>query len=361
MFKMILFDLHPECVRGIRKQKLLYFAKRSFTAFSLIFVLLVNIQFFIYAIVNSDNFAIMAEAIANSFSGLLIGAKAAITFLRKDEIWEISEGLKAVFISRDDDKATYDVKKYLLAYLRIAKTFSCISFFLVLTTFVPPLLLFILFGVMNPATHFWFPFDVFQPKTFPIALFWTDFSTYTCCFLLMGSDLLLYALISVITMEYDFLKMDFMNLGLEPEGERRKRFKRLIDRHNTILQLTDKLESVYEPIFLLDFVISSVIMCLILFQLSSALSDIPSNAFLVPLLVIMGGQILLLCVLGQNLTNASVGVADGIYDCDWMSFNDHEFTKQISFIIMQAQRPKKLTAMKFADVSVETFTNVRNI
>lgn len=72
----------------------------------------------------------------------------------------------------------------------------------------------------------------------------------------------------------------------------------------------------------------------------------------------MGVPILLLCSFGQKLTNSSESVANGVYDCGWEDIKDEAFKKQLQLIIIRARRAKKLTAMGFADISLETFTRV---
>ena len=62
---------------------------------------------------------------------------------------------------------------------------------------------------------------------------------------------------------------------------------------------------------------------------------------------------------GQKLMDSSVGVADEIYGCDWTDLDDNEFKKQMITVIIRAQKPMRLTAMGFADISLETFTTVK--
>lgn len=266
------------------------------------------------------------------------------------------EELREIFASRGNKGSRYITKKYLDGYLRIAKMFGALSFYIFLAVSFPPIISLIIFGEMKPSLNYWFPIDIFRWKIFPLALLWMDLAAYFFSIFQLGTDMLLYALITVIAMEFDFLKGDFRELGLEASLDRVKRTMILIDRHNKLLELSDKLQDIYSPIFLLGFVISSVIECLVLFQLLTVESE--SNSFLLPFLVLMGCQILLLCIFGQKLITSSSEVADGIYDCDWVDFDDIDSKKKIILILMRGQRSKKLTAMKFADVSLESFKNV---
>ena len=140
--------------------------------------------------------------------------------------------------------------------------------------------------------------------------------------------------------------------------ERRDKMKDLINRHNNLLEIIEKLKLIFEPSCLFSFVLSSVIMCIVSFVFLTIMDDLLSCMFYVVYIVLAGSQIWLLCYFGQKLLNSSVGVANQIYECEWTELDDNDFKKQIIVIIARAQRPEILTAMGFADISLETFTTV---
>jgi 7tm Odorant receptor len=171
------------------------------------------------------------------------------------------------------------------------------------------------------------------------------------------SDSLLYALITMITMEFDILKDDLMNLKLPPKGDGLEIIRNFSDRHNKLLGLGEKLQNIFALSFFFSCTISSLVLCFVAFQLSRA-SDVSTYSLYVPYLSLMAGQILLLCFHGQKMINASQSVADGVYNCGWENFDDESFKRQLLLIIIRSQRPKKLTALNFADVTLGSFTSV---
>lgn len=136
--------------------------------------------------------------------------------------------------------------------------------------------------------------------------------------------------------------------------------KELVDRHNKLLDLGDKLQEIYQLTFLFSFVISSLIFCFILFKLSTTSPGdrVEAYSFFVPYLCMMVGQVFLICFYGQRLIDASLAVADGVYNCGWEEIFDVKFRKQLLLIIIRSQRPKTLTAMGFAEISLPSFTSV---
>ena len=267
--------------------------------------------------------------------------------------------LRALFSRTGQENVKHKVKGYLDVYHRIIKVYAVI--FIVL--FIPvatPAIPYLINGTMQLTVNYWFPFDAYKYATFPIALFWADLVGGSALILLMGADSLLFAMITVIAMEFDFLKDDMEDLKCVQKEERKTKLVDLVQRHSKLLELSSKLEDIYGLTFLVSFVISSLIMCFVAFQLSIAETNIGAYMFYIPYLGMIGGQILLLCWFGQKLINSSVAIADGVYDSEWTDIDDNDYKMQLLMIILRSQRTQKLTAMKFADVSLASFTTVKN-
>lgn len=154
-----------------------------------------------------------------------------------------------------------------------------------------------------------------------------DWIAVNCVLLSLCTESMLYALITLISMEFDFLKTDLMNLHYFPIHERSRKVNNLIELHNKLLDISDNLQKIYQSSFLMSFVISSALMCFIAFQLSTAGNDISKYAMYVPYFMAMSCQILLLCVFGQKLINASESITEGIYNCHWEEFSDNALKK----------------------------------
>lgn len=310
-----------------------------------------------YSVVNSDDFVAASTSVPNVVTVLLIGLKCLATLLAKDEIWEIFQDLSAMSELRAGDNKKYKIKDYLRSYHRLVITYGGM-FLLLFLPIVFPVFDYVATGRMKVAVNYYFPYVAFRPETFPLTLFWIDFFAYNSLVVLLATDSLLYSLTTVVTMEFDILKIDMTNLRLVVKHERAAMIKRLTERHNKLFDLGDKLEKIYALTFLFSFVISSLIMCFVAFQLSTAGADIAVYSFYIPYLGMIGGQILLLCVFGQNLKDSSEAVADGVYNCGWEAFDDDDFKRQLVVIILRAQKPKTLTAMSFAEISHTSFTTV---
>jgi hypothetical protein len=76
----------------------------------------------------------------------------------------------------------------------------------------------------------------------------------------LGPDLLLYAFITNIAMQFDILCREIKELKDVSPNEIEKRFGRLVEKHVTLIILSDNLEMIYSPAILSN-TIGSSIMC----------------------------------------------------------------------------------------------------
>lgn len=358
VFRMLFFNFKPLGENAGFKATIQHYARMLFYMFCLVSGFLSVLQLIGYGFVHSDDFIAVVHAAPDSSTILLVTIKGMTTFTHRNGIWKILKEIELIFDGHKNRKVKFELKNYLAGYQSLANKYAAISILMFLSQ-LSPWLSFIFFGEMKFVAHYWYPFDEYQLHTFPFALLWVNWIATVAIVFLLGSDLLLYALVTIIAMEFDMLKNEFVNLKMASKEERHLVISNLIDRHNQLLELVDKLQNIFAPTFLFSFLISSFIICFEAFQLSSVDIDFAESMYHLPLLGIVSVQIWLLCLYGQKLIDSGIDIADGIYECDWEVSDDSGFKKQIILVILRGQRAKPLTAMKFADITLVTFTTVR--
>ena len=262
-----------------------------------------------HAFLLTSSFTEASSSISNAVSIALVAVKASITFWNRGKIWDMLQELRKLFQCRSINKSDYNVSEYFASYRRITNTFLITSVFMFLPVTLP-ILTYFYNGTMLFTVDYWFPFDPYQPLSFKLANLWIILVALITITSLLGCESLLYALFTVLIIQFDFLKTDFMKLKDLPENEMLNELGQLIDRHNILFNLKEKLQSIYQFAFLLSFVISSLIMCFVAFNLLIAEDVIASYSFYIPYLTLIGGPILLLCVFGQHLFDSSLAVSD---------------------------------------------------
>ena len=358
-FLMIFFDYQHLNENASLKIKFNYYAKKFFNMFAIVSLFVASFQIIMFGIVNSANFNVVIRAISDTSAVSFITVKGLILFLRKDNIREILEGLKTLFESRDNGhEKPVKMILFFVGHNRVMKIYAAIfiSVNLVCVVFWLP---YLTNGSVYFLTNFWFPFDENNVTMFPFVQLWTQWITYLTSSFLVASNSLIYALVTIISMEFDLLKKDLKFIKLKTKNELSINMACFIDRHNKLFEISEKVKFVFEPIFLFNFLISSFIMCVASFQLLSTLSDSLTYMIDIVYLATFASQIWLLCSLGQKLINSSLAVSDEIYGCNWTDLDDNKFKKQLIIVMVRAQRPMKLTAMGFVDISLETFAAVK--
>ena len=356
IFRFVLFKFMPLPEGATLRQKVVHFARLNYYRFTLVLCFIAFILMSSHTVVNADNLEEAAKSFPNLCSVALMSLKGFATFLRRDDIWKIFQELIDMEERRVGKNKKYQVKKYLDAYHFYMILYSAVFVFISLPVYFT-IIPFIMDGTMKFAIQYWFPFNPYRLAVFPFVTFYIDFVVYSNLMFLLATDSLLYALLMIVSMEFEILKSDLYEIGLIPENERLEKIKRLTDHHNKLLDISGKLQNIYSVTFLLALAISSLILCAVVFQLSIKV-DLELYSFYVPYVFLLGGQTYLLCLFGQKLIDSSESVAEGIFESGWEDSDDIVYKKQLILIIMRAQRAKKLSAMGFTDIALGSFTSV---
>lgn len=356
LFGLLFFDFTPLSESASFTETMKHHFKSSFYKFCLFTYATGVASMLAFAFLSAEDFLAATAIVPNFVSLSLIGFKGLITLMFRKNIWIVCQELREMDENRRGGNVKYKVKEYLDSYHGIVKVYAGIFMFL-LVPVASPIFSFLAYGEMTLTVAYWFPFDAFVPKNYLYAYVFMNFISGSCLMILLAGDSMLYALITFVAMEFDILKADFTNFDQIADSERQKQIKIFMERHNKLLKVGEHLQSIYGTTFLFCFGISSLVMCFVAFQLSQT-SDFTVYAFYVPYLGMVVGQILLLCVFGQKIFDSSEAVSEGVYNSGWENFSDTSLKKQMILIILRAQRPKRLTAMKFADISHASFTTV---
>lgn len=357
-YRMLLFEFEPLTLNAGFFERLKHSMKINFCRLVLFAYIIAMLSMCLY-VITAENFLSGAANIPNIVGVVLVCSKIATSLFHRKDIWRIFEDLRVNFAARGNQNAKYKVKEYLDGYHFFIKLFAS-SMVIMFSSVAQPIMEYLFNGTMKLTVSYWYPFDPFQPTNFPYVLFWVDFIAGTCLLFTTAADSLFYGLITVIAMEFDILRQDLTNIKLTQKHRRADEVKSLVERHNKVLKICDDLQNIYKENCFMTLVISSLWMCFLAFMLSTA-KDFEAYSFYIPYLTFNVLELLLFCVYGQKILDSSTTVADGIYNCGWEDFDDISLKKQLVLLVQRAQRPKKLSAMGFADVTHECFTSVRSM
>ncbi|XP_018784751.1 PREDICTED: odorant receptor 13a [Bactrocera latifrons] len=168
--------------------------------------------------------------------------------------------------------------------------------------------------------------------------------------------------------------------GTEPVFQREciRRLDKIANKHCVLFNFVIRMEEFFSPILLVNFLISSVLICMVGFQLVTGQNMFIGDyvKFLVYILSSLS-QLFVLCWNGDNIIQNSLEMANHLYACNWESSvkvaADEEkqesfpivsystsaaFRKNLQFMIMRSQRQTCITAMKFSILSLNSFSGL---
>nr|XP_012149880.1 PREDICTED: odorant receptor 67c [Megachile rotundata] len=136
--------------------------------------------------------------------------------------------------------------------------------------------------------------------------------------------------------------------------------KKIILKHQRILDLCNNVDYVLTFISLIQFFLNTVVICFLSFILVTSLNTdeaaiIISKCF--PYFVVIHLEALILCYTGEYLTTKSKSISWAAYNSNWYQLSIRE-CRALLLLILRSQRPMTLTIGKYINLSLETFANM---
>ncbi|XP_070065025.1 odorant receptor 22c [Drosophila virilis] len=136
----------------------------------------------------------------------------------------------------------------------------------------------------------------------------------------------------------------------------RTRLVSIIDRHNTIIDLSTDLTRQFTVIVLMHFLSAAFVLCSTILDImlnTSSFSGLTYICYTIAALT----QLFLYCYGGNHVSESSLAVADTLYDVAWYKC-DARTRKMILMILRRSQRAKTI-AVPFFTPSLPAFSSVR--
>ncbi|XP_047991497.1 odorant receptor 85c-like [Leguminivora glycinivorella] len=176
---------------------------------------------------------------------------------------------------------------------------------------------------------------------------------------LVTFDLLfMNAVLHHLRLMFVILQDDLRDVAEERVEQAEKTLKKLIPVHQDLLQLMFEVSNAFGAIFLIHLAFFSGTMCF--FGFAARVHCSPES-----IKNLLAANIILVCIytccyFGQNLTDASVNIAQAAYESQWQ-LRTQEYKKCILFIMLRSQKAQYIRSTSFTDVSLQTFTKILNV
>nr|NP_524279.2 odorant receptor 85b [Drosophila melanogaster]Q9VHQ7.2 RecName: Full=Odorant receptor 85b [Drosophila melanogaster]AAF54244.2 odorant receptor 85b [Drosophila melanogaster] len=307
---------------------------------------------------------------ALSYIGFVTVGMSKMFFIRwkKTAITELINELKEIYPNGLIREERYNLPMYLGTCSRISLIYSLLYSVLIWT--------FNLFCVME----YWvydkwlnirvvgkqLPYLMYIPwkwqdnwSYYPL-LFSQNFAGYTSAAGQISTDVLLCAVATQLVMHFDFLSNSMERHELSGDWKKDSRFLVDIVRyHERILRLSDAVNDIFGIPLLLNFMVSSFVICFVGFQMTVGVPpDIVVKLFL--FLVSSMSQVYLICHYGQLVADASYGFSVATYNQKWYKA-DVRYKRALVIIIARSQKVTFLKATIFLDITRSTMTDLLQI
>ncbi|KAL7025509.1 hypothetical protein ACKWTF_013502 [Chironomus riparius] len=300
-------------------------------------------------------------------NALLIGVFFVVLFkgiiifhVNAKKILEIIKKLDEYFPHSGVDQLSFKVHTYLRINRWLENSYYFRLTFIVLHLTLMPCL-HQLYGILYSVEVEWelmfnldLSVDLLQPFVYELVsiievLLMIASSIYIIC-----TDLLFVDLVHVLVMEFDILCIKIIEIGLiKDEQEAIRELKNLINVHQKLIEISQKLNKVFSPLQLINAFGTIVALCFGCFLVVSGISPYFIVKFYVfPVLVPL--QIFALCYFPQLLINSSTAICTSAYNIEWYS-RSVKFQHYLLLIMLRAQKPQTIKAWKFFDMSLEIF------
>lgn len=366
LFRLTLFDFKPLDEGVGFKQKLLYTAKQSYMIICLgAMILETTLRLYAnHTMEGSDTLLAFLNSALYGFLSIYNLVPILTPFLRKKDICKLFQDIEECFNRRMKRNKVCEVKRYLVDYQYYVKLVVTIIFLTASTMAAIPTVLFLTSGDLKIFVKYLYGNDfhvnnIIRSEFVPFIIVYKFWSQWNLVTFFLAADVLLYAFVTVIVIEFNFLAIDIKNFYCNPKRERATRIHNLIDHHNRLLDISDKLQEIYNAFFFITFVASSMILCILAFRFAISDHGLSVYSLLLPFFGPAAVQLYIVCYFGQKIIDSSEYVAVEAYNCEWEADDENSIKKKFFFIILRAQKTKRLTAMKFVNVSLETFITVR--
>ncbi|KAH8332417.1 hypothetical protein KR074_002998, partial [Drosophila pseudoananassae] len=314
----------------------------------------------------SDGKLIEAVTVMSYIGFVFVGmSKMFFIWSKKRELSNMVEELEMIYPKNTIQEEKYRLQSYLRSCSRISITYSILYLILIWTFNLFNMMQYLVYekllksrnvGKILPYPQY-FPWMWEGNLSFYIQFVSENFAGHTSASGQISTDLLLCAVSTQIVMHFDYLGRVLEHHKLTGDWKKDSIFLvEIIRYHQRILRLTETINKIFGLPLLLNFMVSTFVICFVGFQMTVG---VPPDLLVKLFLFLFSSlcQVYLICHHGQLIADASSGIAIAAYKQDW-SYADVRCRRALFFIIARSQKITYLKATVFMNITRATMTDI---
>ncbi|XP_058791961.1 uncharacterized protein LOC131664675 [Phymastichus coffea] len=199
---------------------------------------------------------------------------------------------------------------------------------------------------------FWikYPFEINDPKTYFYVVLEEQYLLFGCVLFWICGDTVFAQLTSHASLQFEILQHDISALMNDEcsDAMLKRNLIGFITRHSRLLRICDLIDDIYSPIVLVAVVVSSINMCVNMFELGETVNtkQYVNACFHLVILTNTFLQMVFYCVFAETLTAQVSAIGDAMYNSNWTNKN-YKFGMYVNMLIIKSQKPFQCTAFGF--------------
>ncbi|XP_073820554.1 odorant receptor 85b-like [Musca autumnalis] len=342
------------------------------------YILVMEFVFVALAFIHGEN--ILEAIMCLSYIGFVtVGeSKMFFVFLKKPILSNFVKRLLKFFPQELKLQQSYNVSLYLRQCSKVTIAFALLYMILIWTYNLYAVTQYLLYekwlgvrviGQQLPYyTYTWWDWQ--GHWSYYLLYFMHTFAGYTSATGQIASDIMLCGFVYQLVMHFNYISMVMENYQVKianaKDNEMHKARSQdmaflmdMIEYHDCLMELSEQLNHVFSLPLLLNFSASSFVICFVGFQMTiGAEPDTLIKLFL--FLFSSTAQVYLICHYSQLLIDASLNVADAVYNQNW-SIADVRYQKMLILMAERAQKPVQLRATTLVLISRGTMTELMQL
>uniref|UniRef100_A0A182J3P9 Uncharacterized protein n=1 Tax=Anopheles atroparvus TaxID=41427 RepID=A0A182J3P9_ANOAO len=322
------------------------------------FCLIIEHIYFVKAAGNFTNFLqLTALAPCMGFTALSF-VKIMTIKLHEAKLIDILRRLDELFPKTTTLQTRYGVYQYNRESQVVMKSFSVLYMTLIWIFNLLPLASMVVGYCTDGTWHkqlpyfMWYWYDWHKPGYFELTFLHQNWGGFDSAVFNLSTDLMFCAIILLLCLQFDIVAYRLKHARPDDHEE----LNGCVHIHQSVIELSNELESIFSPSLLVNFVGSSVIICLVGFQATAGISAADLFKFVL-FLVSSLVQVFLLCYYGNKLIVASDRIPYSAFEGHWIGASV-SYQRSLLFVMLRSTKLQKLTALKFSIVSLASYSKI---
>ncbi|XP_036673468.3 odorant receptor 85c [Drosophila suzukii] len=326
-------------------------------------------EFLYLGVALADGKFIEAVTVMSYIGFVFVGmSKMFFIWWKKPDLSNLVTELEHIYPEGKAEEEVYRLDSYLRSCSRISITYALLYSVLIWTFNLFSIMQFLVYekwlkirvvGQTLPYLMY-FPWNWEGSWSYYVLLVLQNFAGHTSASGQISTDLLLCAVATQVVMHFDHLARIVENHELSEDWNQNSRFlAKAVQYHQRILRLMDVLNEIFGVPLLLNFMVSTFVICFVGFQMTVG---VPPDIMIKLSLFLFSSmsQVYLICHYGQLIADASSGLSLAAYKQNWHKA-DVRYRRALVFFIARPQRTTYLKATIFMNITRATMTDLLQI